>query len=63
MHERDKKIIALRNNILEILDNVGTIFTADTYSHYKELSKETEFARSIAERSKLRKEKIVQIET
>ena len=42
-------------NILNILNNVGSIFIADTYLHYKDESKETMFKRSIAERIKLRK--------
>ena len=42
-------------NILNILENVGSIFTAETYLRYKELPKETMFERSIAERLKLRK--------
>ena len=40
----------------------GAIFTADTYLHYKELPKETEFERSIAEREKVRREGIAEIE-
>ena len=40
----------------------GAIFTADTYLHYKELPKETEFERSIAERAKVRRERIAEIE-
>ena len=64
-----KYIDALRNeksndirkyNILDILDNVGTIFTG-TYLHYKEVPKGTMFERSIAERIKLRKERFDEI--
>ena len=43
-------------NILNILNNVGSIFT-DTYLHFKYVPKETMFERSIAERLKLRKER------
>ena len=48
-------------NILNILKNVGSIFTG-TYFHYKDVSKETMFERSIAERIKLRKERLEEIE-
>ena len=41
-------------NILNLLNNVGSIFTG-TYLHYKDVPKETIFERSIAERIKLRK--------
>ena len=48
-------------NILNILENVGTIF-AGTYLHYKDVPKETMFERSIAERIKLRKGRLDEIE-
>ena len=48
-------------NILNILDNVGSIFTG-TYLHYKNLLKETMFARSIAEKTKLRRGRSDEIE-
>ena len=48
-------------NILNILNNVGTIFDGG-YLHYKGEPKETIFERTIVERSKLRKEKIAEIE-
>ena len=41
-------------NILNLLNNVGSIFTG-TYLHYKDVPKETIIERSIAERIKLRK--------
>ena len=47
-------------NILNILNNVGTIFDGG-YLHYKGAPKETIFERTIVERSKLRKEKIAEI--
>ena len=56
-----KKVMALRNNILKILDNVSAIFTADTYLHYQGLPKETEFERSIAEREKLRRQRLDEV--
>ena len=45
-----------KNNILKILENIGAIFTGN-YLHYRELSKETIFERSIADRVKLRQQK------
>ena len=48
-------------NIMNILNNVGSIFT-DLYWHYcKDVPKETMFERSIAERIKLRKERFDEI--
>ena len=44
----------LENNILDILNNLGSVFTG-AYLHYKDVSKETIFERSIAERAKLRR--------
>ena len=41
-----------KHNILNILNNVSSIFTV-TYLHYKNMPKETMFARKIAERTKL----------
>ena len=48
-------------NILNILKNVGSIFMG-TYLHYKNVPKETMFARSIAERTKLRRGRLDEIE-
>ena len=47
-------------NILNILENVGAIFTG-TYLHYKDVPKETVFERSIAERTKSRKGRLDEI--
>ena len=47
-------------NILDILNNVGSIFTG-TYLHYKDVPKETIFDKGIAERTKLRKERLSEI--
>ena len=48
-------------NIMNILNNVGSIFT-DLYWHYsKDVPKETMFERSIAERIKLRKKGLHEI--
>ena len=52
---KEKSNDTKKYNILNILNNVGSIFIADTYLHYKDESKETMFKRSIAERIKLRK--------
>ena len=48
-------------NILNILENVSTIFTG-AYLHYKDVPKETTFERSIAERIKLRQERLDETE-
>ena len=46
---------------MDILNNVGSIFTG-AYFHYKNVPKETTFARTIAERTKLRRERSDEIE-
>ena len=53
--ERNKSNDVRKYNILKILNNVDAIFTG-AYVHYKEMSKETVFERSITERLKSRKE-------
>ena len=50
----EKSNDASKYNILNVLDNVGSIFTG-VYLHYKKVPKETMFERSITERIKLRK--------
>ena len=50
----EKSNDASKYNILNVLDNVGSIFTG-AYLHYKKVLKETMFERSITERIKLRK--------
>ena len=52
--EREKTSDIRKHNILDIFDNVGSIFTG-AYLHYKDGSKETMFERSIEERIKLRR--------
>ena len=52
--EREESDDIRKHNILDILNNVGSVFTG-TYLHYKDVSKETIFERSIAERVKLRR--------
>ena len=49
-----------KHNILDILNNVGSIFTG-AYFHYKDVPKETLFERSIAERIRLRRERLDEI--
>ena len=49
-----------KHNIQDILNNIGAIFTS-AYLHYKEVPKETMSERSIAERLKLRKERLTEI--
>ena len=46
------KLVALENNILNILNNVGSIFNG-AYLHYKNVPKETMIKKRIAERKKL----------
>ena len=45
---------------MDILNNVGEIFNG-AYLHYREVPKETIFERTIAERLKLRKERLAEI--
>ena len=46
--EREKSNSIKKNNMLEILENIGAIFTG-TYSHYREVPKKTIVERNIAE--------------
>ena len=55
--KREKSNSTKKNNILKIFENINAIFTG-TYLHYGELFKETKFERSIADRVKLRKQKL-----
>ena len=41
---------------MNIINNVCSILTTDTYSHYRDVPKATLFEKSITERIKLRKE-------
>ena len=59
--EREKSDEIEKYNILDILNNVGSIFTG-AYFHYKNVPKETTFARTITERTKLRRERSDEIE-
>ena len=51
---KEKSNNAKKYNILNILNNVGAIFTG-TYLHYKDVPKETLYEKSIAERIKQKK--------
>ena len=55
--EREKSNDIKKNNILKILENINAIFTG-TYLQQGKLPKETEFERSIADRVKLRQQKL-----
>ena len=46
---------------MNIFNNVGSILTAN-YLHYKNVPKETIFARSMAERTQLRRRRLDEIE-
>ena len=59
--EREKSNRFEKYNILNILNNVGSIFTG-AYLHYKDVPKETMFERSIVERIKSRKGRLDEIE-
>ena len=48
-------------DILNILKNVNSVFTYDTYMHQKYVPGKAMFERSIAERNKLRKERLDEI--
>ena len=58
--EREKNDRFKNYNVLNILNNVGSIFTG-AYLHYKNMPKETMFERSIEERIKLRTERLDEI--
>ena len=62
MYQKDKKkVIALRNNILKILENIGAIVTG-AYLHYGEVSKNIIAEKNIEESVKLRRRRIAEIE-
>ena len=58
--EKSKSNKPEKHNILNILENVGAIFTG-AYMHHEDMPKETMFKRNIAERIKLKKEKLDEI--
>ena len=47
-----------RNNILNILNNIESSLFEGVYCHYKDVPKETDYERSIAERAKLRRQRL-----
>ena len=50
-----------KHKILNIHENLGSVFTADTYSHKKEVHKETIFERIFAEQLKLKKQRFNEV--
>ena len=54
---REKSNNIKKHSILDILNNVGVIFTGH-YVHYKNVPKETKFERNIAKRAKLRRQRL-----
>ena len=58
--EREKSNRFEKYNILNVLENLGSIFTG-IYFHYKNVPKETMFQRSIAKRTKLRRGRLDEI--
>ena len=58
--EREKSKSIKKNNILKILENIGTIFTG-AYWHYGEVSKKKIIERNIAENVKLKRRRIAEI--
>ena len=59
--EKSKSNKPEKYNVLNILENVGTIFTG-AYLHYKDVPKDTVFERSIVEKIKLRKGRLDEME-
>ena len=59
--EREKNDDIRKYNILNVLKNVGSIVTG-AYLTYKNMPKKTMFAKSIAERTKLRRGRSDEIE-
>ena len=59
--EKEKSNDIRKYNILNILNNLGSIFTTDTYLHCQDVPTETEVERRIAKRIKLRKERFDEI--
>ena len=57
MYQKEKSNCIKKYNILEILKNLGAIFTG-AYLHYKEVPKETIFERNIAKRVKSRRQRL-----
>ena len=61
MHQKEKKVIPLKkNNFIEILENIGAIFTG-TYLYYGEVPKKTIVERNISEGVKLRRRRLLKL--
>ena len=58
--EGEKRNVTRKYNILNIVNNVGSIFTG-TYLHYKDVPKEKMVERSVSERKKLRRQRFYEI--
>ena len=56
MQQKEKKVITPRNNILKILNNVGTIFTG-TYLHHKDVPKKNNVRKKYRSENKIKKRK------
>ena len=50
-----------RENILNILNNIESSLFEGVYYHYKDVSKKTEYERSIAEGTKLRTQRLDEV--
>ena len=61
MHQKEKKVIPLKkNNFIEILENIGAIFTG-AYLYYGEVPKKTIVERNISEGVKLRRRRLLKL--
>ena len=58
--DESNKIVGIRKHILNIVRNIGSIFT-DAYVHHKNVSKGTLLERSIAERTKIKRGRLDEI--
>ena len=58
--EREKSNTIKKNNFIEILENIGAIFTG-AYLHYGEVPKKTTVERNISEGVKLRRRRLLKL--
>ena len=59
--DESNTIVCIRKYVLNIVRNIGSEIT-DAYVHHKNVSKETMFKRSIAERTKIKRGRLDEIE-